>query len=209
MIDELRSAAGRAYDLLRLPDGWRLPAMVLLGIGGGLGLFIVHISNAGSYLSDDPNTCVNCHIMAPQYATWLHSAHRDRAGCNDCHVPQDNLAHQYFFKSMDGLRHSAIFTLRREPQVIRIREAGRRVVQANCRRCHGELLFRVRAGAAGGPGERLCWDCHRHTPHGRTASLSSAPNAHVPILGSMIPDWVRGAAGRDGGGPAAPESGPR
>ncbi|MFC1679688.1 cytochrome c nitrite reductase small subunit [Elusimicrobiota bacterium] len=191
-----RGLGGKIRRLLRLPESWRLPAILSLGVALGLGLFIAHISNAFSYLSDDPRTCMNCHIMAPQYATWLHDSHRERASCTDCHVPHDNPAHQYYFKSMDGLRHSTIFTLKMEPQVIRIREPGKRVVQANCRRCHEDMLLRVRAGRSAGlgePEERLCWDCHRYTPHGRTGSLSSVPNARVPNLGSMVPDWMRTA----------------
>ncbi|MBU0764814.1 MAG: hypothetical protein KJ607_08270 [Bacteroidetes bacterium] len=37
------------------------------------------------HLSDNPETCMNCHIMAPQFATWNHSSHREVTGSNDCH----------------------------------------------------------------------------------------------------------------------------
>src|SRR5690625_7746747 len=73
--------------------------------------------------------------MAPQYATWAKSAHREVATCNDCHVPQDNIFRHYFFKTSDGLYHSTSFSLRLEPQAIRIRETAMRVVQENCVRC--------------------------------------------------------------------------
>ena len=127
-------------QFLTPPPAWRLPVIVLLGVFFGLGLFVLHISKAFSYLSDEPETCMNCHVMAPQYATWSHSAHRETATCVDCHVPHDSLARKYFFKGKDGLRHSAIFTMRKEPQVIRIREEGIHVVQENCLRCHETLL---------------------------------------------------------------------
>ena len=106
------------------PPAWRLPVILLAGIFAGLAAFAFYISKAPSYLSDNPATCVNCHIMAPQYATWTHNSHRQYARCNDCHVPHNNLLNKYYFKAKDGMRHATMFTLRREPQVIRIKEAG-------------------------------------------------------------------------------------
>jgi hypothetical protein len=44
----------------------------------GLGLFAFYISNAPSYLGDKPETCVNCHIMAPHFTTWCHSSHVEK-----------------------------------------------------------------------------------------------------------------------------------
>lgn len=58
----------------------------LVGILIGLGGYIFYISKAHSYLSDDPKACVNCHIMEPEYATWMHSSHGRNTVCNDCHV---------------------------------------------------------------------------------------------------------------------------
>ena len=177
------------------PENWRWPVLFVLGIFMGLGAYVFHISRAPSYLSDRPETCVNCHIMAPQYATWSHSSHREWAHCNDCHVPHNNVLNKYYFKAKDGLRHATIFTLRREPQVIFIHEAGIHVVQNNCIRCHSELLHHFRYLASGNThfeeiGERLCWDCHREVPHGRVNSLSSVPHARVPVPSSPVPGWL-------------------
>lgn len=184
--------------LLRLvpPPGWRIPALLSGALLAGLLLHILIISRAPSYLSDDPATCMNCHIMAPQYATWMHSSHREQASCNDCHVPHNNVINKYYFKAKDGLRHAAMFTLRREPQVITIREEGRHVVQDNCIRCHGNLLSDEKVNNYSlahhrGRTDRPCWDCHRETPHGRVNSLSSVPYARVPVQGSPVPDWLK------------------
>jgi cytochrome c nitrite reductase small subunit len=181
---------------LRPPPGWQLPVTIALGIFVGLGALTFHVSRASSYLSDDPRTCVNCHVMAPQYATWAHSAHREFASCNDCHVPHDNIIRHYFFKAQDGFRHSTIFTLRREPQVIRIHAAGQRVVQENCVRCHEPLIHKVQLDRV--PGDDVhhevgmrCWDCHRETPHGRVNSLASVPYEQVPLPGPATPGWLR------------------
>jgi cytochrome c nitrite reductase small subunit len=183
------------------PDDWKLPVIMALGIITGLVVFSFHVSNASSYLGDKPETCVNCHIMAPQYATWYHSSHREKTNCNDCHVPHNNIINKYYFKAKDGLRHASMFTLRKEPQVIYIKEAGKKVVHQNCIRCHSELItdsrlmnynrnthkFRL---------DRDCLDCHRVTPHGRVNSLSSVPNARVPLPGPVAPEWLNEAVKR-------------
>jgi cytochrome c nitrite reductase small subunit len=178
------------------PDNWKVPVIILLGIFCGLGLFLVHISKAPSYLSDKPETCMNCHIMAPQYATWNRSSHREYTHCVDCHIPHNNIFNKYFFKAKDGMRHSSMFALRLEPQVIFIKKAGKEVVHNNCIRCHENLLtdekmkrdspmfMEIRKG-------RSCVECHRETPHGRVNSLSSVPYARVPLPGSPVPSWLR------------------
>ncbi len=179
------SKTKRAISFLIPPPQWKIPVIMLVGAFTGLVLFLMKISNATSYLSDDPRVCINCHIMTPQFATWSHSAHRSITDCNECHVPQDNPFRKLYFKANDGLRHATIFTLRKEPHSIYIREPGRRVVHENCVRCH-ESLF------SDGPGrpeqamalmrERECLDCHRYTPHERVNSISSTQFAITPTL---------------------------
>jgi cytochrome c nitrite reductase small subunit len=186
----------KLFNFILPPIKWKMPVILLSGIFFGLFFFLVYISKAPSYLSDEPQTCVNCHIMAPQYATWFHSSHREVAVCNDCHVPHDNFFNKYYFKAQDGLRHATIFTLRKEPQVIQIREAGVEVVQNNCKRCHQELMVNNRLLAMTGRNEfvtkeRLCWECHRETPHGTVNSLSSTPHAKTPIPESPVPEWLK------------------
>lgn len=180
----------------KVPSGFRVAFVLLLGIASGLAVYGFFASRAYSYLSDDPRTCVNCHIMAPQYATWQHSSHREVASCNDCHVPHDNVFNTYYFKAMDGLRHATIFTLRAEPQNIFIKEAGINVVHNNCKRCHSALItdskpLEFTSSCHDKYIDRLCWDCHREVPHGRVKSLSSTPYARVPVPGSPVPSWMR------------------
>ena len=178
------------------PPGWQFTVAIVAGVLFGLAVYVLYISNAVSYLSDDPKTCINCHVMNHEYASWFHSSHREQASCNDCHVPHDNIFNTYFFKAKDGLRHATVFTLRQEPQVIRIKEEGAKVVQNNCIRCHNELItdrkmlsstktfdhFRTEG--------RQCWECHREVPHSKIRSLSSTPNAKVPLLESPVPKWL-------------------
>ncbi|MCK5536427.1 MAG: cytochrome c nitrite reductase small subunit [Bacteroidales bacterium] len=164
------------------PENWRLPVAIALGAFMGLFIYLFIVSNAVSYISDDPKTCINCHVMEPEYVSWFHSSHREVTNCNDCHVPQDNFMSKYYFKAKDGLRHATVFTLRNEPQVIHIKEEGLNVVQENCKRCHSFVNENVATlnidGHNYNKGEgKLCWECHREVPHGRVTSLSASPNA--------------------------------
>ena len=183
---------------IKPPDKWLFPAIFSFAVIVGLFLFLFYVSNASSYLSDKPETCINCHIMVPQYATWGHSSHREKANCNDCHVPHNNVVNKYYFKGKDGMRHATIFTLRGEPQVIQIKDAGKHVVQNNCIRCHNELITDVKMNTIhnkfhSNRSNKTCWDCHRDVPHGRVKSLSSTPNAIIPLPVSPVPDWINKA----------------
>ncbi|MDH7515373.1 MAG: cytochrome c nitrite reductase small subunit [Bacteroidota bacterium] len=160
------------------PDSWRLPVIIILAAFAGLGGLVLRVSEAPSYLSDKPETCMNCHVMAPQYTTWRKGSHGKAATCNDCHVPHGNILATYLFKAQDGLRHAAVFTARAEPQVIRIRAAGKAVVRKNCMRCHAALIHDVSLAE----GETDCLHCHREVPHGRVNGLASVPSAPVPRI---------------------------
>jgi cytochrome c nitrite reductase small subunit len=173
----------------------KIIAIILAGIICGLSGYTVYASRFGSYLSDDPATCVNCHIMAPYYATWNHSSHSRNTTCNDCHVPQDNVVRKWLFKGMDGMRHATVFMMRGEPQVIKALDGSASVIMNNCIRCHEQLNTEfVKAGrmdyqmVKAGEG-KACWDCHREVPHGKN-SLSSTPNSLVPYPKSVTPDWL-------------------
>lgn len=187
-------AIKKLFNKIIPPDKWKATVIILLGIFIGLFFYTFKISKAGSYLSDDPKTCVNCHLMAPQYATWNHSSHRQWASCNDCHVPHNNVFNKYYFKAKDGLRHATIFTLRLEPQVIFIHEEGQEVVHNNCIRCHSNLIEvdqkLANINFSHERTDRKCWECHREVPHGRVNSLSSTPNARVPLPESSVPSWL-------------------
>ena len=186
----------RLFAFLIPPPKWRFAVIILLGIIAGLGVHILYISNAYSYLSDNPQACVNCHVMTPQYVTWEKSSHANVATCNDCHVPQDNALNTYYFKAKDGLRHATMFTFRMEPQVIRIKESGKDAVQQNCIRCHTNQIHPIALRAINNasvedqrPG--YCWDCHREVPHGRVGSLSATPDARIPGFEPITPGWMQ------------------
>ena len=183
----------RILHFLKPPENWQTPVSILIGVLFGLTLYILIISNSLSYLSNKPDTCINCHIMKPQLATWQHSSHRETAVCNDCHVPHDNFIRKYIFKAKDGLRHATIFTLRNEPQIIFIKEDGKAVVQENCVRCHlrendivnTKIDYTDRKLNNG----KLCWECHNEVPHGSVNSLSSV-SFILEEESKRTPDWI-------------------
>ena len=178
------------------PPKWRIPVLFLLALLTGLGGLTLHLARATSYFSDDPLTCLNCHVMRSQFATWQRSSHTRVATCNDCHVPHDSFIRHYAFKAQDGLRHAFMFTFRLEPQVIRIKSAGGGVVRENCIRCHRQLVEQLPMYkfAAASPRHRMpdksCVECHAGTPHGRVNSLASVPMVRVPRLTPAAPAWL-------------------
>ena len=183
--------------LEHIPLPFILPVFILGGLLAGLGAYTVYMSRAHSYLSDEPATCVNCHIMAPYYQSWNHSSHARWATCNDCHVPQNSTVEKYAFKAMDGLYHAAVFTVKGEPQVIRPRDASFEVIMNNCIRCHTQLNTEfVKTGMIAyadvkeGQG-KACWDCHTTVPHTKVSNLAASPNALVPLPASPVPDWLK------------------
>lgn len=187
----------RLFRFLLPPKEWVVPVIILMGAITGLSMYAMIESKAVSYLSDDPKTCANCHVMTPQYTTWQNSSHREWATCNDCHVPQDNFFKKYLFKAKDGLYHASVFTTRGEPEVIRMKEAGVEVVQSNCIRCHENQVTDAALTATVKDHKALrttrkCWECHQEVPHGSVHSLSSVkyygkiPEEHQ----ETVPDWL-------------------
>lgn len=175
----------------------KIVSIILAGmfVGGG-GLFL-YLLRAHTYLGDSPSACVNCHIMAPFYATWFHSSHSRNATCNDCHVPHENAVKKWTFKGMDGMRHVAVFLTHGEQQVIRANPESSQVIMENCIRCHTQLNTEfVKTGkidymkAQVGEG-KTCWDCHREVPHGGQSNLAATPHALVPYPESPVPEWLK------------------
>jgi len=170
-----------------LPGPMRVVVFVLVGVAVGMAVLIARISNAASYLSDAPETCMNCHVMTDAYATWQRGSHGLVATCVDCHVPHTNIVAKMVFKGIDGLKHSYVFTMRTEPQVLRLSERAVPVVQGNCLRCHGDMFAMIRLASSS---QRTCWDCHDNI-HGSVRSLSASPHVLRPRLPDAGLDWMK------------------
>lgn len=152
------SSPGRAVSL------WSLAVVVLLGIFVGLGTFTFDYAEGLAYFSDDPEACLNCHVMRPQFEGWNHSSHKNVATCNGCHTPH-TFPEKYIIKGINGWNHSLAFTTGNYPDPIRIRGFNADVVQANCVDCHQGLVSQIHSSEPGQ--ERSCIACHGNVGHGK------------------------------------------
>lgn len=145
--------------------GWfwlKVAVLVSLAALVGLGIFTFLYARGGSYFSDDPKACVNCHIMNDVYNSWSRSSHQAVATCNACHVPHD-IVGKWLSKARNGFNHSVAFTLQNFPEPIRITELNRQILQTNCVDCHSVIISEIVHEANF---ERNCFGCHRGVGHG-------------------------------------------
>jgi cytochrome c nitrite reductase small subunit len=146
---------------------------VLLGIALGVSGFTFRYAEGASYLSSDPNACVNCHIMRPQFDAWQKASHHTVANCVDCHLPASGLR-KWLAKASHGYRHSKAFTLQDFVEPIRITPADAELLQENCLRCHADLLHDQVAGATTSRDAIQCVHCHSDVGHGEKAGLGGS-----------------------------------
>jgi cytochrome c nitrite reductase small subunit len=149
----------------RVPLWVWLALAALLGGVIGLGAYTFAYAEGASYLVDDPDACVNCHIMRDQFDGWNHSVHKNVAGCNDCHAPHDNLISKYAVKGINGFRHSLMFTTGAFEEPIRITEMNRNVTEHACLYCHADVTVAMNHAGTEDPTD--CLSCHEGIGHGR------------------------------------------
>ena len=137
----------------------------LVGVFLGVSGFTFVEARGWSYLSNDPTTCVNCHIMREQYDSWQKSSHHAFAVCNDCHVPHDFFG-KYWTKAEHGFRHSWGFTFQNFHEPIQIKDSSRAAVQGNCLRCHQALVSEITHYSAVEKDANNCIRCHSSVGHG-------------------------------------------
>jgi cytochrome c nitrite reductase small subunit len=161
-LKPVRTTAERILFTSR-PAG--LVIVFIVGAFIGLGAFTFVYAKGFSYLSSNPDGCVNCHAMNQVFDGWMRGDHRHVAVCNDCHLPH-NFFWKWFVKAENGFYHSFVFTFFDVPINIRARERSREVVAGNCVRCHEGMAY----FAVHGPDQRSrrlnCTSCHRGAGHG-------------------------------------------
>jgi cytochrome c nitrite reductase small subunit len=142
---------------------WTCCLIALLGILLGLGIFTFNYAEGTSYFSDNPKSCMNCHIMREPFEGWRHSSHKTVATCNSCHTPH-RFPDKWLVKGLNGWNHSWAFTTGKFPEPIRIRAFNARIVQQNCVECHQMLTSQIHPidsdlGVS-------CVFCHGNVGHG-------------------------------------------
>ncbi|MFO8176018.1 MAG: cytochrome c nitrite reductase small subunit [Longimicrobiales bacterium] len=139
-------------------------AFAAFGLVVGLGGFTASHAKGLSYLKDDPEACVNCHVMNTQFESWQHSSHREWATCNECHMPH-NLVGKYYRKALNGWNHSVKFTSGNFPEPIMIKRRNKEVALENCVNCHQTLVNDMLVGHDPERDEVRCTDCHGNVGH--------------------------------------------
>jgi len=136
----------------------------LIGLVIGMAVFGIGYSEMPSYLSSDPKTCTNCHVMQPVYDAWSHGAHKNVATCDDCHLPHDNVIDKYWVQLQDGAIHGYKYTTDSYPTNIVIRQSSLDVVNQACLHCHGTMTSGMHVPLQ--PGETItCTHCHANVGH--------------------------------------------
>ncbi|MCX7918133.1 MAG: cytochrome c nitrite reductase small subunit [bacterium] len=139
---------------------WLLLSIIAIGVLTGVGAYTFIYARGYSYIFNDPEICVNCHIMRENYDSWIVSPHRS-ATCNDCHVPH-HLIGKYIAKADNGFRHSYAFTFK-NVQVLTITERNLRYIQQNCIRCHQNIAHSMFQESP--VSLKSCTRCHRDVGH--------------------------------------------
>lgn len=134
---------------------------VLAGLLMGIGGFTFVYAKGGSYMTNDPAACANCHVMNDYYVQWQRSSHRSVAVCNDCHTPK-GLIPKYVVKAKNGFWHSFYFTTGNFPDNIQITPANHKVAEASCQKCHAALTATLSPGHGTPNG---CVKCHGKIGH--------------------------------------------
>ena len=140
-----------------------LTASILGGVALGLGAYTFVYARGGSYLSDDPRACANCHVMQAQLDAWSRSSHHQVAVCNDCHTPKDMVG-KYWTKALNGWHHSRAFTTGDFHEPIMIKATNLAVTEGRCRSCHAAVVDAI--DHAPPHGQALaCTRCHADVGH--------------------------------------------
>jgi cytochrome c nitrite reductase small subunit len=150
-------------------------AAIFLGIGVGVGLYTFQYAEGLSYFSKDPNACINCHIMQPQFDSWQNASHHTSASCVDCHLPQSGIS-KFIAKADNGYRHSKGFTFQDFHEPIMVNDRNKKILQDNCLRCHDAMVHGILGASPSAAASLQCVHCHSGVGHGERAGMGRFEN---------------------------------
>ncbi|TWT56217.1 cytochrome c nitrite reductase small subunit [Allorhodopirellula solitaria] len=136
---------------------------VCMGMLIGIGFFTFGYGKGASYLSNNPQTCANCHVMQSHMDSWQQSSHHAVAVCNDCHLPHYFLG-KWVTKADNGFFHSLAFTMGNFKDPIQIKPRNKRVTQNACIHCHQDLVHPLLPDVRG-QDMLSCVHCHTSVGH--------------------------------------------
>ncbi len=137
--------------------------VVALGALAGIAAGTFGYGKGASYLSNNPESCVNCHVMQDHMDSWQQSSHHHVAVCNDCHLPHDFVG-KWVTKADNGFFHSVAFTFGGFKDPIQIKPRNRIVTQNACVDCHKEFVHPLLPGNDQ-EDMQLCIHCHKGVGH--------------------------------------------
>lgn len=141
-------------------------SLVIALIGMGVGIFFMLGPPGLLARSETPAFCASCHVMEAEYEAWFHEGAHRRINCVDCHLPYQNVAAHYVWKSIDGFKDMVVFYSGRAPEIIKASDHAQQVLQSNCVRCHETTVEMIDNG-------RRCWSCHRRLVHVRSGIIET------------------------------------
>ena len=161
----------REVDLLLISTSMKLRTLrsiilaALIGMSVGTGVYTFVYAKGYSYLTNNPASCANCHIMNEQYDGWLKSSHRSVATCNDCHTPPGLLG-KYATKASNGFWHSFYFTAGGFHEPIQIGKRNQEITEQACLKCHADITQAISSAHSSQGSEKIsCVRCHRSVGH--------------------------------------------
>ncbi len=129
-----------------------------------------YVTDAISYINDDPDACKHCHVMDEHYDAWRLASHPKEVDCNQCHLPNKNLFSKNCKKAFSGLNHSATYVFSSDLCVC-LKKESKALIKDNCIRCHGDLFSKESSSFENlfhdEFKERFCWECHTTSAHKR------------------------------------------
>lgn len=147
-----------------------LPRKIYLLLIGVVGVAVLLFGLVGPprllARSEAPDFCGGCHVMKGEYEAFEHTGAHRRKLCVDCHLPNQNMAIHYAWKSLDGAKDLILFYTGMVSEQIKLSSHSTEVLQKNCIRCHSTTVEAINP-------DRKCWECHRRIMHTRSGAMAT------------------------------------
>jgi cytochrome c nitrite reductase small subunit len=81
--------------------------------------------------------------MEYEFEAWFKTGLHRNIKCVDCHLPNNNFAEYMIWKGIDGLNTIIRYNTNLFPESIAISSHGKKMLQANCIRCHEDMVSSI------------------------------------------------------------------
>src|SRR5262252_7896077 len=110
-----------------------LPRKIYLIAIGVVGVAVVLFGLVGPpqllARSEAPDFCGGCHVMKGEFEAFEHTGAHRRKLCVDCHLPNQNMALHYAWKSLDGAKDLVLFYTGLVPEQVKLSPRSTEVLQ--------------------------------------------------------------------------------